>query len=58
MPGGQNAVSAPINPDLEVDVKSYMLYGYKDFTNNTKFSTNLSTSSCLILCKSNILLIK
>ena len=41
VPAGQNAVSAPINPDLEVDVKSYMLYGYKDFTNNTKFSTYL-----------------
>ena len=41
IPAGQNAVSASITPDLEIDVKSYMLYGYKDFTNDTKLSAYL-----------------
>ena len=41
IPAGQNAVSASISPDLEIDVKTYMLYGYKDFTNDTKFSAYL-----------------
>ena len=28
IPAGQDPVSASITPDLEIDVKSYMLYGY------------------------------
>ena len=40
-PPGQNPVTANINPDIEADIKSYMLFGYKDFPSDTKFSTYL-----------------
>jgi len=40
-PQGQNPVTANITPDSEADIKSYMLYGYKDFPSDTKFSTYL-----------------
>ena len=36
---GQNPVTANINPDIEKDIKSFMLFGYKDFPSDTKFST-------------------
>ena len=39
VPAGQPAVTAGITPDVEADVKSYMLFGYKDFPNDTKFTT-------------------
>ena len=38
---GQNPVTSNINPDIEEDIKSYMLFGYKDFPSNKKFSTYL-----------------
>ena len=38
---GQNPVTANINPNSEADIKSYMLFGYKDFPSDTKFSTYL-----------------
>ena len=38
---GTNPVTANINPDIETDIKSYMLFGYKDFPSNNKFSTYL-----------------
>ena len=31
-------VSASITPELESDVSSYMIYGYKDFSNASKFT--------------------
>ena len=40
-PQGQNPVTANITPDSEADIKSYMLYGYKDFPSDTKFSSYL-----------------
>ena len=38
---GTNPVTSNINPDIEEDIKSYMLFGYKDFPSNNKFSTYL-----------------
>ena len=38
---GTNPVTSNINPDIEEDIKSYMLFGYKDFPDNNKFSTYL-----------------
>jgi len=38
---GQNPVTENINPDIETDIKSYMLFGYKDFPSDSKFSTYL-----------------
>ena len=38
---GQNPVTANVNPDIEADIKSYMLFGYKDFPSDSKFSTYL-----------------
>ena len=35
---GGSGVTASITPALETDVKSYMIYGYKDFPNDTKFT--------------------
>ena len=35
---GGTGVTASITPALESDVKSYMIYGYKDFPNETKFT--------------------
>ena len=35
---GGNGVTATISPNLESDVKSYMVYGFKDFENETKFT--------------------
>ena len=35
---GGNGVTASISPNLESDVKSYMVYGFKDFENESKFS--------------------
>ena len=35
---GGAEVTASITPALESDVKSYMIYGYKDFPNETKFT--------------------
>ena len=35
---GGAGVTASITPALESDVKSYMIYGYKDFPNETKFT--------------------
>ena len=35
---GGNGVTATISPKLELDVKSYMLYGFKDFESNSKFT--------------------
>jgi len=35
---GGSAVTASITPKLESDVTSYMIYGYKDFSNKTKFT--------------------
>ncbi len=35
---GGNGVTASISPNLEVEVKSYMFYGYKDFPNESKFT--------------------
>ncbi len=34
---GGATLSATITPQLELDVKSYMLYGYKDFNKDEKF---------------------
>ena len=33
-----NGVTASIIPDLELDAKSYMIYGYKDIPNESKFT--------------------
>ena len=38
---GTNPVTSNINPDIEEDIKSYMLFGYKDFPRDNKFSTYL-----------------
>ena len=38
---GTNPVTSNINPDIEEDIKSYMLFGYKDFPSDKKFSTYL-----------------
>ena len=38
-PAGQNSQTAALEPELEVDVANYMLYGYKTFSNDTKFTT-------------------
>ena len=38
---GQNPVTANVNPNIEADIKSYMLFGYKDFPSDSKFSTYL-----------------
>ena len=38
---GQNPVTENVNPDIEADIKSYMLFGYKDFPSDSKFSTYL-----------------
>ena len=38
-PGGGNLVTGVMAPEYEVDLKSYMLYGYKDFPNDSKFTT-------------------
>ena len=38
---GQNPVTSNINPDIKKDIKSYMLFGYKDFPSDKKFSTYL-----------------
>ena len=38
---GQNPVTSNINPDIEEDIKSYMLFAYKDFQSDKKFSTYL-----------------
>ena len=38
---GQNPAIANIVPDREGDVSSYMLFGYKDFPSDTKFSPYL-----------------
>ena len=38
---GQNPATANIVPDREGDVSSYMLFGYKDFPSDTKFSPYL-----------------
>ena len=38
---GQNPVTSKINPVIEEDIKSYMLFGYKDFPSDKKFSTYL-----------------
>ena len=35
---GGTGVTASITPDLEVDAKSYMIYGFKDIPNETKFT--------------------
>ncbi len=35
---GGNGVTATISPNLESDAKSYMVYGFKDFENETKIS--------------------
>ena len=35
---GQNPVTANISPDIEADIKSYMLFGYKDFPSDSKFT--------------------
>jgi len=35
---GGSGVTASITPDLESDVKSYMIYGYKDFDNDSKLT--------------------
>ena len=31
-------VTVSINPDLELDAKSFMIYGYKDIPNESKFT--------------------
>ena len=38
---GTNPVTSNINPDIEEDIQSYMLFGYKDFLSDKKFSTYL-----------------
>ena len=38
---GQNPVTSNINPEIEEDIKSYMIFGYKDFPTDKKFSTYL-----------------
>ena len=38
---GQNPATANIVPDREGDVSTYMLFGYKDFPSDTKFSPYL-----------------
>ena len=38
---GGAGVTASITPALKSDVKSYMIYGYKDFPNETKFTPYL-----------------
>ncbi len=35
---GGTGVSASVTPNLKADVNSYMFYGYKDFTNQSKFT--------------------
>ena len=35
---GGTGITASISPNLESDVKSYMVYGFKDFNNESKFS--------------------
>ena len=35
---GGNGVTASISPNLESDVMSYMVYGFRDFNNEAKFS--------------------
>tara|TARA_A100001388_G_scaffold118626_1_gene87704 strand:- start:648 stop:1301 length:654 start_codon:yes stop_codon:yes gene_type:complete len=40
-PAGQNSVSVDLVPEIEADVTSYMLYGLKNLTNDTKFTTYL-----------------
>ena len=35
---GGTGVTASITPDLEVDAKSYMIYGFKDIPNETNFT--------------------
>ena len=35
---GGSGVTASISPDLESEVKTYMIYGYKDFKNETKLT--------------------
>jgi len=35
---GGTGVTASVTPSLESKVNSYMLYGFKDFTNDTKFT--------------------
>ena len=46
---GGTGVTASITPDLEVEAKSYMIYGFKDIPNETKFTpyfgVGLGTSS-------------
>ena len=38
---GGNGVTADIAPDLELETKSFMLYGIKDFPGETKLTTYL-----------------
>jgi len=38
---GGNGVTASITPNLEADAKVYMVYGYKDFPNEGKFTPYL-----------------
>ena len=38
---GGAGVTGSVTPSLESDVKSYMIYGYKDFPNETKFTPYL-----------------
>ncbi len=35
---GGSGVTASVTPNLKSDVNSYMFYGYKDFTNGSKFT--------------------
>ena len=35
---GGNGVTASITPNLESEVSNYMLYGFKDFSNDSKFT--------------------